>query len=712
MRLSLRLKLGLISLLLLAIPYSGYRLSGIIKKSLVNSRKETLMFSARAVASALSGRKGLFNKEGFHELNRKNDLYLYHLTNPMRLNGETDDWQSHLKYAVSYGLEHALSGAENYSEKGSGFRHLLGQRANYLYALFIVRDDSIVYRQKNSLALDRSDHLLITIERQGNARETYIVTPTEPGWINGIQVIPQGKRLLPKRNEFRIQGVWQPNKTGYVIELRMPLVMLGKKIAFAIADVDDPAGREIACVIGTADTQKPESMGWLLSQSSDINKILTSLSRPQSRIQVVDTNKHIRANYGSLNEEENDEEQQTHRKFSLYHLLQPLFKFFIEPLSTDIPEAPSQPTILDLKGVDEALAGESSITSYRIAGSSGEIMTAITPLMEEGKIIGAVVVEQTTNSILALQNRLIEESFAFTFTVLIFGGVGLFLFAFRTSSRIRSLRDSTAQSVASNGQILSIPQASSTKDEIGDLSRALHSILTRLKAQEQYHEKMADNLEHEMRTPLAGASASLKNLTNELENVPADIRNYVTWALRDIKRMEDLLTAIRDATSLTNALNRGFREDFNITAALRMWLEHGWRQTFVDVLFEADLPEEEIILHGDPDRILQMLDKLIENGVAFRAKETPMVITMNEERNGILLTVFNQGPHIPEEMLEEIFNSMISARTTQDQKPHLGLGLFIVRTIVQHHGGTVHAENIKGRSPGVRFSVFLPLGEE
>jgi len=99
MRISLRLKLALISLLLLAIPYTGMRLSSIVQTSLLESRKEALMFSARAVSSALSGRPGLFDRELFHALDQSRDLYLYKLTSPMRLNGKVDDWFPHLENA-------------------------------------------------------------------------------------------------------------------------------------------------------------------------------------------------------------------------------------------------------------------------------------------------------------------------------------------------------------------------------------------------------------------------------------------------------------------------------------------------------------------------------------------------------------------------------------------------------------------------------------
>ncbi len=711
MRISLRFKLALISLLLLAIPYSGMRLAAIVKENLLESRKEALMFSARAVASALSGREGLFDREMFHSLNQNRDLYLFQLTSPIRLNGKSDDWQPHLKNAQYFGREHILRSSQPFNPDDFSFSLLVGKRGKYLYAIFLISDDKHIFRQQNSLALDRSDHLQIAIEdKQGNLNR-YIITANREGWANGFHTSRDFDTILPAKEEPQIQSVWRATATGYIVEVRLPLDLVGDRLAFAVADVDDPIAHNIETVIGTANMDNPDKIGWLLTQSSRIEDILRSLNRPKSKIQIVDNNQHIRASFGSLNKsgatgKQSHEPESLLAKINVF--LSPLYRLFSEPFKTDFADPKAQPSTLNREGVFRALSGESSIFSYTIADGEVEVMAAATPLYTNDTIIGAVVVEQTTNSILALKNKVIEESVGLTLLVLVFGGCGLLFFAFRISARIRQLRNQASAAIGSNGKILSVPSPARARDEIGDLSRTLHSVLSQLEAQGRYREKMADNLEHEMRTPLAGASASLKNLANELTDQPEHIKNYISWAIGDIKRMENLLTDIRDATSLNNALQHDFKEQFNLSEALSIWLEHSWKKTFneVDFLFSKD--DSDIHIQGDPDRIRQMIDKLIENAVAFHKKGSPVTLHLETQAANILIQISNVGPHIPTNLLEEIFNSMVSIRETADKNPHLGLGLYIVRTIAEHHQGTVTAENIEGAEPGVRFSIQLP----
>jgi len=172
--------------------------------------------------------------------------------------------------------------------------------------------------------------------------------------------------------------------------------------------------------------------------------------------------------------------------------------------------------------------------------------------------------------------------------------------------------------------------------------------------------------------------------------------------------MESLLTAIRDATSIQDALERDFPEDFDLGAALAIWVEHGWQPGYPDVVFRYTVPEQPLFIYGDPDRLRQMIEKLIDNAVSFHIPETPVVLSLSSDQEGIKLSICNQGPTIAPEMLGQIFNSMVSLRTQKDNSPHLGLGLYIVRTIVEHHHGTIRVENRTEGKGGVCVIVNLP----
>ncbi|MCI5207269.1 MAG: hypothetical protein D3910_00390, partial [Candidatus Electrothrix sp. ATG2] len=149
--------------------------------------------------------------------------------------------------AEEFAREHLISSEGSYVLQSLNFRHLAGKQDKYLYALFDVQDDHVIYRSKNSLRLDRSDHLQIVIGDKKGQRK-YLVTARKQGWVNGF-LMPDVPIKFPV-SEQRIQGVWRQTDNGYILEIRIPLELLGNKLAFTVADVDDITSRNIKALIG------------------------------------------------------------------------------------------------------------------------------------------------------------------------------------------------------------------------------------------------------------------------------------------------------------------------------------------------------------------------------------------------------------------------------------------------------------------------------
>jgi signal transduction histidine kinase len=113
-----------------------------------------------------------------------------------------------------------------------------------------------------------------------------------------------------------------------------------------------------------------------------------------------------------------------------------------------------------------------------------------------------------------------------------------------------------------------------------------------------------------------------------------------------------------------------------------------------------------MIIEGVPDRLAQMLDKLIDNAVQFGAHQGLIVVSLRRNADGIELTVANDGATLPVEIVDRLFDPMVS-RARDARKTHLGLGLYIVRLVAEFHNGTVVARNRAG-DRGVEVVVSLP----
>jgi len=273
------------------------------------------------------------------------------------------------------------------------------------------------------------------------------------------------------------------------------------------------------------------------------------------------------------------------------------------------------------------------------------------------------------------------------------------------SFRIGKLRDAADTAVASDGHIkVDMPDASA-QDELGALSRSFTRMLTRLSEHAQYLRTLGGKLSHELRTPLTIVKSSLDNL--ELEGVGSNQKIYLTRARAGAERLQLILAALGAAARVEESIKQADRVNFDLKELL-VSAVGAYRDGFAGAHFNVELPDDACHLRGAPELIVQMLDKLIENAVDFTPPSGRVTVGLSRDLGFYRLTVGNDGSVIPEELLGRLFESLFEVRDTKDDRPHFGLGLYIVRLIAEFHGGSAAAAN-RADGSGVVFTISLPM---
>ena len=363
-------------------------------------------------------------------------------------------------------------------------------------------------------------------------------------------------------------------------------------------------------------------------------------------------------------------------------------------------------TVAAGKDVEGALAGILTVARRPTADGKAVIVSAAQPIWVGDEVKGAVIVEETTNAVLAERNRAFARLFNIVLAALLIGSVALTLYASWLSTRIRRLRDEAEAAIDANGRVRGVVTGSSAGDEIGDLSRSFGSALARLAQYASYQEAMASRLSHELRTPIAVVRSSLDAL--RMQPLPDDARVYMERAQQGLNRLAHILTRMTEATRLEQSLADAERERFDLVRVVAGCVD-GYRAAYPEQTIELSLPAEAVLLEGAPELVAQMLDKLVANAVEFATPGTPVSVALVRDVVGVRLSVANRGPALPPNMRGRLFDSMVSVRTEQSgTEPHLGLGLYIVRLIAEFHGGHATAAD-RTDIPGVIVSVVLPL---
>ena len=251
-----------------------------------------------------------------------------------------------------------------------------------------------------------------------------------------------------------------------------------------------------------------------------------------------------------------------------------------------------------------------------------------------------------------------------------------------------------------------------TEDEVGELARTMDGMLQAL---DEAHSEREQSLErqrefvadasHELRTPLTSIHANLELLQAGGLGSDDD-RHAVDSALTSTKRMSGLVSDLL-LLARADAGRRVATTDMDLAAIAAGALEEvqplaGGRR--LESQLEGPLP-----LQGNPDELHRLVGNLLENAVRHTPERTTVELTARPDGDEALLEVVDDGPGIPEEMEDQVFDRFVRGDGPADTAGGggSGLGLAIVRAVAESHGGSVSAG--KSTYGGARFSVRLPL---
>ena len=729
---SIRTKLLLVALLLLLIPWMSYIYVRDMKSFLLSGQEDALSLTSRAISTVLHDRPELFIEESVDqpEFDNDNEIYAIPLPNYITLDGVLSDWgeqysqaQLYLSDAINFVLLNPAEDENKHADNALQVKHSLGYHGRFIYGLFEVIDDHLIFRQPEFLRLNAEDHVRLTLQDPGRAPRRYILTARETGRMSIYLVDSKWQYPIAGEPNYDMAAVIADTPQGYNIEMRIPRFLLTSdtRISLAVVDVDDIDTLAIETVVSTTPETDNDDLSRLLVQSPEIAKILAGLDRADTRIWVLDKEKNVRTVVGTIITDYNqidkpissgelwDKVVDNIRYY--YDLgLQYIFNLIVE---TQAKNTNNQEQTIEERNdeiITQALLGNVSSDRRPSFDDQGNILMSAHPVYVGGSILGAVIVEQSTNQVLRQQQDVLENVISVTLLVLVTVATALLVFASRLTLRIRRLANATDNAIDRDGRIINQKLAADKNagDEIGDLSRSVSNMLARLSQYTGYLRGLPDTLAHEVSNPLNVVNSSLHNLSQENPAV-ADSK-YMNRAKNGINRIGSILRNLTEAANLEQALQTETRETVDLVELIKNYMD-GYAISNPEQKFTLEVLSEPLIIEAAPDYIAQVLDKLVDNAIDFAAPDTAIVFKARRFEHMAQIDVINQGASLPENMAERIFEPLVSLGRKDAQKTRLGMGLYIVKLIANFHNGDVIARNLSNNN-GVMFTISLPIHPE
>ena len=676
---SIRLQLLIVALTTLVLPWAGCQYARELETALRSSQEQSLLASAGTIANALSAQpQRVFHDAGDTQAFSAGagDLYVYPLVTQPLLDGYRQDWD--------------VPAEPTALPTTTGYRARLqaGSTEGFLYLFIEVADSHFDPEPYNVRPdTDRFDRVNLALDGP-NGREAYFFGTDAPGLIAAQSVVKGEDGVDRVVAEPRIQAFWLQTAAGYNLEARIPLSFVGRHLWVEALD-----GRGKGKAGFAADSA---AGGRLFFATAGLDSLLETFIGDGTSATVIDANALKLGTAGTVVSKTRSEAEGA----------EPIwYRYFLGVDTTDMPTLSTAPDHLSGESVSSALDGHPH-AQWVLGGSNREVLlTAAAPIVIDGHLHGAVVLQQAADQLLALRDRALSRLFNLTLIATAAAVIIMFAFATWISLRIGRLRDAADSAVGSDGRIqLTMPESASA-DEIGALSRGFERLLARLNEHAQYLRTLGGKLSHELRTPLTIVRSSLDNL--ESEGLRDDQRRYITRAREGTQRLQSILSALGAAARVEESIKQSDRVNFDLRELLVSAVA-AYRDGFPATQFALQTPEDPCFARGAPDLMVQLLDKLIENAVDFCPKDGTVTVRLERVQANFCLQVANDGPLIPEALMGRLFESLFEQREGGDDKPHFGLGLYIVRLIAEFHGGTAVAAN-RDDGSGVVFTIMLPL---
>jgi len=696
--LSLRLQLLAFVALTLFLPWAGLRLVTAMEEALRLSLEQELRRGATGVAQLVAASE-TFEGSIRPPPGLSTALYLHPLVRPPRLNGSMVDWQFSRAAADEPDASLALQLAD-------GVRVWLGvPDSQFLYLYIEVDDDSVVQQSVPGLAPHGDRVVLVFGEDTGNPETALLATAG--GLVNSDGFVPLRGQLSPGGDQFvstgefedLISGAWRSTATGYAIEARATLSLIDGALGIGVIDSD--VGNATAR-LAAATWNESGASNALIRELPELAGILRPYQRGSERYRVLDADGWVLADSGPLDFAPVEEPEAGPT------LMEQFFRRILRREDPEYAEALlSTPGRIGNPVLLRALEGEDGSAWFRRGTDVSAIVAASVPVDPNSPGRGAILIEQGSDPIQSLTNREMLRLITTTALVSPLAAAALLAYASLLSFRIRRLARGVESALGPRGEISIKLPGSKASDEIGDLSRSFQDLLGRLRDYTDYLQSLKSKLSHELRTPLAIVATSADNLEHETSTAAGQA--YLARLRQGAIRLESILQAMTAATRVEQAINQTELERFDLAAVVGSCLS-AYPDVYPEQAFSRQLPAEPVLIDGSAELLAQLLDKLIDNAVGFAAEGTAIDIRLLAEQTQASLEVVNRGPLLPEAMRHQLFDSLVSVRESSGDKPHLGLGLYIVTLIAEFHRAQVRAENLADGS-GVRFSVVLPRSD-
>ena len=327
---------------------------------------------------------------------------------------------------------------------------------------------------------------------------------------------------------------------------------------------------------------------------------------------------------------------------------------------------------------------------------------------------GYIVVSEIANDILIAvderKNFILRTVFSIALVILVFS---VFLNKYILKP-IRALVSYTKAIKEKDVKIVKHEKYFLRKDEVGQLSRSLNEMTEELYKRINIAETFSSDLAHEIRNPLTSLKGASEILDDTLDGEKR--KKLIKVISHDVERIERLITDYSQMLKDEASLSRAKMEKIDLSNVVNSVVEDfnsdlsNLNKNIEIKINRNDLNGAKLNVLGVESKLEQIIANLLDNAVSFSPSNSKILVTYGIKKKQIQLNIEDEGSGFNEKNINKVFDRFYSNRPEKFGE-HSGLGLNIVKNIVELHGGSIMASNQPNGKKGARIEILLPIFE-
>ena len=329
---------------------------------------------------------------------------------------------------------------------------------------------------------------------------------------------------------------------------------------------------------------------------------------------------------------------------------------------------------------------------------------------DNGTTVGPVLAIAEPNAMTEMWRAFLGIFGMTSITVLLIAFVATATTAMQQTKPIRDM--AAAARRFAEGNFDARVQDTGREDETGELVEAFNAMADSLQKTEQQRREFIANISHELKTPMTTIAGYADGILDGVIS-RSEEQQYLRIISDESRRLSRLVRRMLDVSQLQSLDLIREKAPFDLSESMRRVLvsmEKKITSRGLDV--EVEIPEDPVIVLGDNDLLTQVVYNLLENAAKFAARSSTLFLGLEKKGEKAVVTVRNTGDTIPAEELPLLFERFHkSDKSRSEDKDGVGLGLYIVRTILEQHRERITAASEDGVTT-FTFTVQLAAEEK